>query len=181
MINFPPEIRNHIYTILFQPPFRVVLGDKALVEDIDRRPQSSQLLETCHQIHDEAILFIYQNVTVEMTDGCGMLELKQMAASQCMCGVQRLFLSGPCERALDLRWLRQLSGLQFCELWIDIDDDGPVDYTHGQVTAYHLLLDALKTSNNITIPTTMRLNLYFQFLQDFSDGSTMPIERVRPS
>ena len=107
---------------------------------------------------------------MKVNGGCGILDLTHMAKSLCMRYVR-----------LDLQWLPQLSGVQACEMWIEIRKDGPVDYTHGKFASYDLLLEALGTSEDISLPMSMRARFSFRVLQDRSDGLKVPRERVRPS
>jgi hypothetical protein len=77
LLSLPVEVRTSIYDVLFQQPFRVVVGSKLHLGSIDDTSQSSQLLETCRQIHDEAILFLYRKLSIRVTQVFTMFNLRE--------------------------------------------------------------------------------------------------------
>jgi hypothetical protein len=68
LLDLPGEIRNHIYALLFNQPFRVVIGEKSLIRNLDDTPQSSQLIETCRQIHNKAVPRLFRFLTLVATE-----------------------------------------------------------------------------------------------------------------
>ena len=179
MLNLPPEIRNHIYDVLFQQPFRVVLGVKALLEDIDRSPQSSELLQTCRKIHDEAIPFVYQHVSVKLTTGHCMLYWKEVADFRLLGFIQHLSVHRSCEGPLYLQGLRQLPSLQSFELWMTLRRDRTFNFNRQQCATSHTLLDAVRSLEDIKPPAMMNLNLCFQIVPAQGDSVKTAKERVR--
>lgn len=90
LLSLPTDIRRWIYDILFQQPFRVVLGEKWLLQEIDRTPQSSQLLETCHQLHDKAVSIAYRSVTMTITKGYSMFNLREVGEFEIVHYIKKL-------------------------------------------------------------------------------------------
>jgi hypothetical protein len=127
MISLPADVRFCIYDILFPQPFRVVIGDKALLENINRTPQESQVLEVCREIHDEAVAFVYRKIGVKITNGYSMLDLHEMAIRRLTCYIRQLFIHKPCGTPTNLRSLQDFTSLEYCTIFMSVCEYSKLD------------------------------------------------------
>ncbi len=125
----PAEVRNCIYDILFHQPFRVVLGEKKWLKNRDSTPQSSQLLETCRQVHDEATSIIYRNITIKVTDGYSMLDSREVMDFKFLRSVEIVSIQDPCSRPLDMWYLQNFTMLSSCHVSVVITGECLLNHT----------------------------------------------------
>ncbi|KAF7510849.1 hypothetical protein GJ744_005949 [Endocarpon pusillum] len=162
LLSLPTEIRMCIYNMLFQQPFRVVLGEKSLLQEIDRTPQSSQLLETCHQLHDEAVSIAYRSINMHTTKSYSMLDLREVEEFEIVHYVEKLFVNNlDCTAFLDLGHLRRFPRLQCCEVNITFPMHDSDVYEECQCIQLRLL-EAAKSFRYMNTTAAVSLHLHFQ-------------------
>lgn len=117
LLVLPGEIRNCIYAVLFQQPFRIVLGAKTDFRKRNLAPQGSQILETCRQVHDEAAPFLYRNITIKLTRGSAFDVLIPLNDSKYSGKVEKMTILRPGYVQKDFSPLWKMAMLQFCHLY----------------------------------------------------------------
>lgn len=182
LLTIPGEVRNQIYSLLFAEPLKVRLGDKNSSNDRDFTSQSSQILETCHQIYNEAVSYAYQDVTLRIDEGHGhkleeVKDFKWANRVKVMTIDQRL---SPALLDVVEPWLlKKFTGLQSCGLSATVNYDVLTQSQFYPMFIEKILLKAACGSRPTELDAEVRLCLCVQLKHLHDDDSGRETQRVR--